>query len=80
MPTAHEVRRAVQWRERAGLSVDQLADLTGYATITVYWFEKGQRPPNRGKDREIAEWVWRRYKMACGCVAAQIASRREFDW
>lgn len=75
-----EHERAKRWRERHGLSLAQLADLTGYSELSIRWFEKGQRPPNRGKNRDVAPWVWRRYKMACGCVAAQIASRREFDW
>lgn len=75
-----EHERAKLWRERHGLSLAQLADLTGYSELSIRWFEKGQRPPNRGKDREIAEWVWRRYKLACCGVEAQLFSKREFDW
>lgn len=76
--TEHE--KAKRWRERHGLSLAQLADLTGYSELSIRWFEKGLRPPNRGKDRTIDAYVWQRYKTACAGVTAQIHSKRKFDW
>ncbi len=75
--------KARQWRERHNLSRVQLADLVGYTDKAIYWFERGQSPPN-GKSTSrkagpIAEWVWRRYMMACAGVDAQLDGRK-FDW
>ena len=84
MPAAlsitQEAERAKRWREARGLSLDQLADLTGYAPLTIRWMEKGLRPPNRGKDQEIREWVWQRFKMACAGADKQLRSGKEFQW
>jgi transcriptional regulator with XRE-family HTH domain len=76
--TEHEKARA--WREARGLSLAQLAELTGYSPITLRWFEKGLRPPNRGRDRTLAPWVWQRYRMACAGVEKQLRSGKEFQW
>jgi len=80
MTTEHE--RAKAWREKHGLSVDQLAELTGYGRRAIYWFEHGQSPPNgtRAKPAKVAAWVWHRYKMICAGVDAQLQSGKEFDW
>jgi len=82
--TEHEKAKA--WREKAGLTLAQLAELTGYAEISLRWFEKGQTPPlrlaksGREHDRSISPYVWRRYRMACAGVDALLRSGREFDW
>lgn len=78
--TEHE--RAKAWREKRGLSVDQLADLTGYGRRSVYWMERGESPPNgtRSKPAPVASWVWQRFKMICAGVEAQLKTGKTFDW
>jgi len=83
----HEKARA--WRVRLGLSPEELAEHIGYTRMSIYWFERGQTPPNRNAksgnaaDRAIKPWVWLRYKRACGDLDAQIRGRKKgvrFDW
>lgn len=84
MTPEHE--KARQWREARGLSVAELADLTGYGELAIRWFEKGCTPPLRkakgGKpnDRTISPWVWTRYKMACSGADRRLRSGKEFGW
>jgi DNA-binding XRE family transcriptional regulator len=82
-------RRAEAWRERLGLTKEQLADLTGFTAITIYWFERGETPPKRNakggheNDRRIKDWVWMRWQRACGDVDAEINGRvagEKFRW
>lgn len=78
--TEHDKAKA--WREKRGLTVDRLAELTGYRPRMIYWMERGQSPPNayRKKPAKVAEWVWQRYKTMCAGVEAQLASGKIFDW
>ena len=84
MTTEHY--KAKQWRERLDLSLAQLAELTGYSTITIRWFEKGVTPPRRraksgnDHDRTIADWVWQRYKRACQAIDHELRTGKGFDW
>lgn len=72
--------KAKAWRERAGLSVAQLAELTGYSPESIYWFERGLTPKGSNrKPTKIAAWVWLRFKRACQGVAAEIRGNK-FDW
>jgi hypothetical protein len=70
----HEQAKA--WRLKVGLTVPQLAELSGFAENTIWLFERGVRE-NRVK---ISEWSWQRYQMACAGVEAQIRSGRKFEW
>lgn len=83
----HKAARA--WRERVGLSAAELADKVGYTRMSIYWFERGETPPNRNSksgnaaDRSIKPWVWQRYRRACGDVDAEMFGRekgQEFKW
>jgi transcriptional regulator with XRE-family HTH domain len=83
----HEQARA--WRERIGLTAEQLADRTGYTRQAIYWFERGETPPMRNAksgnaaDRRHKPWVWLRYKRACGDVDAEMFGRKKgaaFSW
>jgi len=85
----HEYEAARVWRERNGLTTEQLAGLIGYTKISIYWFERGTTPPNRNaasgnpSDRRIKPWVWQRFKRACGDLDAELHGRRKgkvFDW
>lgn len=79
-------QKAKLWREDHDLSVDELAELTGYSPKSIYWFEKGVTPPMRNHkgghphDRRHKPWVWQRYRMACAGVEAQLRTRKPFDW
>lgn len=81
--------KAKAWRMRLGLSPEQLEALIGYATVTIYWFERGETPPRRNTkggnthDRRIKDWVFLRYQRACGDVDAEINGRQagdKFKW
>lgn len=85
--TAHpEAAKARRWREARGLSLDQLAGLTGYSVLSIRWMEKGVTPPlRRAKggnphDRSIAPWVFQRYRMACAGVDRQLKTGKPFAW
>jgi hypothetical protein len=82
-------QKAKAWRTKRELTCKQLAELTGYTEITIYWFERGVTPPQRnGKsgnaaDRGHKDWVFQRYKRACGDVDAELVGRKKgehFDW
>lgn len=77
-----EHEKAKAWREARGLSVAQLADLTGYAQATIYWMERGLTPPNakRKEPGEIPWWIWKRYKMICAGVEAELKTGATFNW
>lgn len=82
-----EFARARRWRESLDLDQAELGEQIGYSRMSVYWFEKGKTPPVKNAkykrpvhDRKINPWVWHRYKLACAGFAAQLASRKKFDW
>lgn len=77
-----EHEKAKIWRERRGYSRQQLADLTGYSAVSIFWFERGTTPTRPGKTRykDIAEQVWQRYKLACAAVDYQEKAARKFNW
>ena len=82
--TEHEA--LVAWLDKNGLSLTELSERTGYAYQTVWWFTQGKTPPKRNadeKDRRIKDWVWLRFKRACGDVDATLNGRNkgdEFAW
>ena len=82
--TEHE--KARQWRESRGLSLAELATLTGYSEVSLRWLEKGQTPPLRlaksgqEHDRTISPYVWHRFRMACAGVDRQLKTGKEFRW
>ena len=78
--TKRESLKAKRWLASRNLTIAQLAELTGYAEITIYWFFRGETPPDRRKgEGKIQPWVWQRFKAACAGVDAQLAGRA-FDW
>lgn len=75
-----EHQRAKAWREKHGLTAEQLAKLTGYRPRMIFWMERGESPPNRTRGAApTAPWIWQRYKMMCAGVEAQLQGK-EFDW
>lgn len=80
-----EFEKATRWREELNLSPVELAKALGYSPSAIYWFERGETPPNRNsksgsKSRDIKPWVWLRYKRACAGLDAEIKSRKKFGW
>lgn len=77
-----EHEKAKAWRLKRGLSVKELAELTGYSGVSIFWFERGTTPTRPGKTRykDIAEQVWQRYKMACAAVDTQLETNKKFRW
>ena len=68
--------RARAWRERYKLSVQDLADATGYSYEAVYQYERGLRADGT----ELSAFAWQRYQMACAGVQAQIKTGKKFKW
>jgi DNA-binding XRE family transcriptional regulator len=77
--TPHDLARA--WRERLGLTREQLGERIGYAPETIYWMERGVTPPRVGKNpsEPVKPWVWLRYQRACQGLDAEIGGRA-FQW
>jgi transcriptional regulator with XRE-family HTH domain len=83
--TAHD--KARQWRESLNLSVAKLAELTGYSTVSIWWFEQGLTPSRtakhiagKAKSGKIKATVWQRYRNTCAGVEAQLRAGRQFNW
>ncbi len=74
----NEFEKAKRWREKAGLTVEELAERTGYSKESIYLFEKGftynGRTEKLGKikTKPLDERVWHRYRMACAGVRAAL--------
>lgn len=81
--TDHEKAKA--WRKKHGLTVEQLSERAGYSRESIYLFEKGftyvgRTRGNTIKKRDIDEQAWRRYRMACAGVHAELRNPRKFNW
>ncbi len=75
---AQEYHKARDWRLARGLTVQRLAELTGYSIESIYAMERGKSTTPAGG--RVKEWVWQRYKCACAGIEAQIRSGLNFDW
>ena len=82
-----EHEKAKAWRERSGLSIDELAALSGYSALAIRYFEKGITPPRTAhhvagaaQNRPVPEAVWKRYKNVCCGVFTQKKLGQAFEW
>lgn len=79
-PRDNECYRAQWWRKNImRLKRDQLASLTGYTVQTISLMERGIA----SSGALTSEWVWRRYKLTCHGIHAQLRGWPpgvEFDW
>ena len=77
-----EYEKAKAWRLKHGWTQEKLAELTGFARETIYWFERGKTPQGRsGKNPgNIRPWVWLRYNNACAGVDVQQRMEKKFNW
>ena len=69
--------KARAWRLRAGLTVQQLEDLTGYSRESIWMYERAT-PPSDG--RKLSDYAWQRYRMACAAADHQIKTGETFEW
>ena len=73
----NEHYRAQWWRVNVvKLTVQELADLTGYSTQAIYFMERGIASDGS----LVKSWVKKRYRMACAGVQAQVDQGRPFEW
>lgn len=77
MKPPHEQAKA--WRERIGLTVQELSDRTGFALTSIYMFERGTRQDGK-KLSKHSEFAWQRYQMVCAAVDAEMKTGRRFTW
>ena len=66
-----ECAAAKAWRYAMGLTMNELAALTGYSSEAIFLFERGIN--SLGKPH--ARTAWRRYKLACLAVATMLHYR-----
>lgn len=86
---ASEHTKARAWRQRRKLTLKQLADMTGYSVPHICCMEAGLTPKRKSnhtagkaqtdRERAIKWFVWRRYKLACAGVEAEL-SGKTFAW
>ena len=78
MAAMTQYEKARRWRQHANLSIDRLAELTGYSREAIYCFERGQSPNT--KDGKIRPQVWLRYKNACAGLLHELRTGKKFNW
>jgi transcriptional regulator with XRE-family HTH domain len=88
-----EHEKAKRWREKRGLSADELAEKCGFSREAIFLFEKGhaydparKSRPRKGvfadtkiHTRPLNERALRRYRMACAGVEAELNGQK-FRW
>ena len=60
----------------AQLSIERLAEATGYVPRTIYLMEAGCT----AHGKKIQPWVWHRYKLCCAAVHQQLSNGKQFEW
>ena len=77
-----EIERAQKWRDKAGLTMIQLAHLTGYSSSAICRFELGTVPASQTMgEHPVTVKAWRRYKMICLAVDMLLrADKKVEDW
>lgn len=82
-----EHQKAREWRERLGLTRQQLAELTGYSPESIFHFEKGKTPTRswgsskqRRTMKDVDPFVWFRYKRVCQAIELERETGRVFRW
>ena len=77
-----EIERATLWRSKSGLTMAQLADLTGYSPSAICRFELGTVPASQTMgEHPVTLKAWRRYKMICLAVDMLVrAGKKVEDW
>lgn len=75
-----EYQLARAWREKHKFTVDELADLIGYARETIYQMERGGILNSKGVFTEVNPWVFQRYRRACEGLERELSTGKKFQW
>jgi hypothetical protein len=77
-----EIERAQTWRAKTGLTMAELAALTGYSGSAICRFELGTVPASQTMgEHPVTPKAWRRYKMICMAVDMLRRADKEIeDW
>lgn len=82
-----QTSKAIDWRKARGLSLDQLAAMTGYSKVTLYWYFRGLTPPRtakhiagKQKSKAIGDAEWQRFKNICAGIEYQLQQGKQFNW
>ena len=85
--TKERSHKATVWLRQLGLTIDQLAQLTGYSVVTLRWYFKGMTPPRtakhiagKQKSKPIEAPEWRRFSNICAGVEYQMKRGKQFDF
>jgi hypothetical protein len=77
-----ELQRAQDWRNARNLTMQQLAELTGYSASNICRFEGGVIPASQTQpEHPVTPKAFRRYKMICLAVDMLFrAGKKVEDW
>lgn len=77
-----EIERAKAWRDKHGLTLIELSDLTGYSPSALCRFELGIVPASQTMgEHPVTPKAWRRFKMICLAVDSLTkAAKKVEDW
>jgi transcriptional regulator with XRE-family HTH domain len=83
--TLPEHQKAKAWRLARGLTLDELAHLSGYSKSALSWFERGLSPSGKGP---VEQYAWQRYKRIAHSIHMDYAGEIEksnltfdtFEW
>jgi DNA-binding transcriptional regulator YiaG len=67
-----EGERAKAWRQKLGLSRFALANALGFSPSQIQDYEEGARRGKKGAAAVISEAAWKRYRLACAALAANL--------
>ncbi len=65
-PARHEKARA--WRKSKGLTIADLAELTGFSVSVIADMERGSRRGQKPEHATIEETSWLRFGLACAAI------------
>jgi transcriptional regulator with XRE-family HTH domain len=72
----NEQDRARKWRESLELTQRELGDSLGWTREAICMFECNIT----SSGLEVSDWAWKRYKMACAGLDAQLKGDKKFNW
>ena len=77
-----EIERAQKWRDKSGMTMIELAEITGYSPSAICRFELGTVPASQTMgEHAVTPRAWRRYKMICLAVDMLTRAKKDVeDW
>jgi len=67
--------KAKKWRLARGLTLDELAHLSGYSKSALSWFERGLSSSGKGP---VDPYAWHRYRRICAAI--EFDRNETFQW